>query len=1197
MKKILFGILGLVVVLVAVALVAPSFIDWNRYKAEISERAKAATGRDLVIGGDIRVTLLPAPALIANDVRLANLQGATAPEMARLKSLEVRIAPGPLLTGDIQVTTVLLVDPVIELEALADGRKNWVLAPADQPESAAAKTDPGKAGGGGPDVRLDNFTIENGTIIYRDAASGTVERAEKLNARVAAISLKGPIESSGSLIARGLPLSFDASIGEIVHGRTVPINLSLRAPAGGTKVDINGTLVSLTEAPKFKGKIKGEGSNLARLADAAGMPGLPGFAGQPYGLEGAVVASATGAEVRDLVLRLGESEATGTLDLALGDIPNVAAQIKVNHVNLDKWLAMPPPTAATAEPSAATAEGDGGGRGKATIPLQPARPAAAPAKAKAADGLVIPKDIAASANIVVDAVTFKGALIRQVRASAELAAGEITVSQLAAQFPGGSDVAAFGFVSAAKGTPQFDGEMELTVSDLRSVMDWLGVAPPPVPSDRLRKLTMKSNIAATPAQVQLTNIDVALDASRLTGGITLALRERLSFGASFILDRINLDGYLTEPGAAKPATVKGAPAQPAKEAAAASGAGTSAAAAAAPFAMLEALRSVDASVRLRVDSLVYHKTPVKGVIVDGTLFNGALELREASVDDLAGAKAKISGNVAGFGAIPELKNFLFELRAADTAPLFRLAGIEPPVPPKGLGEVSLKGRADGGLLAPNLKLSAGAAGAALTFEGVISALPTAVIDGTIGVRHGDVSALLRALAIDYRPAGPLGSLVLNAGAKGDADRIALNGIKASVGTAQVQGTATLALGSAKPKVTAVLTAGEITVDPFLPAQRTAALPTPAGDGHSGRPGIIPAAWPLPPAAAARAPLLHTAAAERWSKEALDLSALQAIDADVKLKANAVNYQAYRVENVDLAATLADGVLRMNQLTGTLFGGALRANGTVTTAGVPKVESQVALSGADVGRALAAVAGKQIATGTMEVNADLTTNGRSVAALVDSLAGSGALALRRVEVKGAAQGTAMAGALGVIAGLNQLGGALGGQAQGGGLADVTGTFKIDKGVARSDDLKLNSNLGTGQAKGTVDLPNWTIDVAGEVALAQNVLSQLLAQKTNAPQMLPLHIKGPLDAPNVKLDTSRLPAGGIPLPGVDKLLQKKGIGDVLQQVLPGQQRSGTQGAPQPETPAPQSQEQPPPQAQPQQQKPPRPEDLLKDLFKRR
>ena len=113
------------------------------------------------------------------------------------------------------------------------------------------------------------------------------------------------------------------------------------------------------------------------------------------------------------------------------------------------------------------------------------------------------------------------------------------------------------------------------------------------------------------------------------------------------------------------------------------------------------------------------------------------------------------------------------------------------------------------------------------------------------------------------------------------------------------------------------------------------------------------------------------------------------------------------------------------------------------------------------------------------------------------------------------------------------------------------------------------------------------------LAQNLLGALLAQKANVPQTLPLEIKGALDSPNVKLGGGG-PAG-LPVPGLDRLLDKKGaVGDVLRQIIPGAQapqQAPQQGTTQQGT----TQQQAPTQQQPAEQV--RPEDVLKQLLRRR
>ena len=129
MKKLLIGILAVLLLVVGAVLVIPSLIDWNTYKAEIAERIGAATGRAVTLDGNIDLALLPRPTLSVSGARLANLPGASEPDMVRLRKLDVRVAFMPLLRGRIQVQSVALIEPVIALEVLADGRRNWDFAP------------------------------------------------------------------------------------------------------------------------------------------------------------------------------------------------------------------------------------------------------------------------------------------------------------------------------------------------------------------------------------------------------------------------------------------------------------------------------------------------------------------------------------------------------------------------------------------------------------------------------------------------------------------------------------------------------------------------------------------------------------------------------------------------------------------------------------------------------------------------------------------------------------------------------------------------------------------------------------------------------------------------------------------------------------------------------------------------------------
>src|SRR3546814_19294436 len=78
-KTVLVVVAGLVVLLIAGVLIAPSFVDWNAYKGLIAAAVRDATGRELTIAGDFDLAVLPTPALAQSRVRFARIPGRAHP--------------------------------------------------------------------------------------------------------------------------------------------------------------------------------------------------------------------------------------------------------------------------------------------------------------------------------------------------------------------------------------------------------------------------------------------------------------------------------------------------------------------------------------------------------------------------------------------------------------------------------------------------------------------------------------------------------------------------------------------------------------------------------------------------------------------------------------------------------------------------------------------------------------------------------------------------------------------------------------------------------------------------------------------------------------------------------------------------------------------------------------------------------------
>lgn len=1178
MKKILWLFTGLVVVVAAAVILGPGFVDWNSYKSDISAEVFKATGRTLAIDGDIQVTVIPKPTMIVGGVSLSNAEGAASEKMVSVERAEVEIALAPLLTGRVKIETVRLLAPVIELEQFKNGGNNWSFQPETglAPSSGAANEDQASAGdtpaGGNQTagaIAVDRFTIENGEVTYRDGKTGLVERIEDINADISAVSLLGPMESKGSLKIKGFPVTYQINISEIIQDRTVQFNLNVGVEEGDGKLSLNGALVGLDSNPEFQGQVALSAKRPSDALKALTGNGLPAVINQPFATSAEVTARKDAVNVSQLSVMLGADKITGTLAVVPGDILDIKARLSATKLDLDPWAKAEKTPVKKPE--------------KNTVTLDNENNAAAKPK-PAAKGFSLPDNINASLEFSADAASYNGGLVRNIIVNSELSQGAVTISQLSAEFPGGSDAALFGFLTTENNDLAFEGELESNIGDLRRVLSWLDMDMKSVPKDRLRKISLKTGIKLKQNQLQIENLDLGFDGSKLTGAVTVALRKRLSFGANLTLDKINLEAYLPQSGAVavtkKSSSGSGATGTKTKPSAAAPKAAS----------LLPAfLSEFDANIKARIGSVVYQGERIKKINVDGTLFNGNLDLRNFSVDNLAGATVKTSGKIKSLAKTPVMEGVRLVMKARNTAKLFKILKRKPPIPAKRIGAVAVNVRLDGGLLKPGVKGSIAAAGATIDMNGAMDVLDVAkMIDATIRLRHKKPVRLLKNLGSTYRPKGPVGALDMKTKVQGGTQALTFNNLVLQLGKFNIVGDAKVDLSASRPKIFANLTSNGIVLDAFMPATKKAGLGT-------GEWKIRPASWIVPGSMPAYNSFLRRIAVNlspRWSNDAIDLSAMNSVDADIQLKSPLLTYGKYLVEKADVALLLNAGILNVKKVTANMFGGQLAAVGTINSTG-NIFDMAATMTGANVAAITKTLTGTRAADGMAAFKANLRGQANSVAAMVTSLNGDGNFSVKGVDVRSAAKGSPLAGLFDLILSLNQFGATLGGKA---GKADASASFRMVNGVARSDDFILTSSVANGAATAVVDLPAWKIDASGKVKVSQGLLTTLLASKvTGVLDEIPFSIKGAIDEPDVNIKTGNIGKGiGGAAGGLIKKAPKP-LQGLLQGILGGgQQPQQQQTAPAPggtsnePTPQPQQQQQ-------QQQQNPNPLDIFKNLLK--
>lgn len=1170
MRKTLIAIVGLLVILIAAVLVVPGMIDWNGYKPEIQKAAKDATGRDLRIDGDLSLSILPSPKLSVAGVGLANMAGGSTPEMASLESLDVNVALGPLLSGAIRVTSITLVKPVIVLEKSADGRTNWTF---DTGEAAPAGggTDAGGTGGSGaPAVALDQAVIEDGRLIYRDAATGTEQTVSDVNLTISAAGLQGPFEVDGGVTYQGIPMTLAAAVGALDAGRATSVKLDATGGDGAVKVALSGAL-DMDGGPAFKGRLDVSAPDLEKagaLASAFGAAPPAGLPASAVSIGADVVGSPAAVTASDLVVTLGESRFQGQVTAALDPRISVEATLTGNRLDLDALL--PASSAASAETAPA------GGSGTAPVAGGTASPGTTSPGA-------LPTDIDARLDLKIDAVQYQGGTIRNAQIDVSLRDGVGDLRLATAQLPGGTDVTVIGGVEG-DGPPVFVGRLEAASDNLRATLDWLKVDLSSVPADRLRKAVVSAAIRASSDEIQVSDWTMELDATKAQGGLTLALRDRPAFGLSIAVDRINVDAYLPQDSAAAGGAAAGS---------AGGQAGGNGATDANPLAVLD---TFDANVDIRVGEATVKGIAISKARIDVLLQGGTLTLRNVGVGDAGGAAAKVTGVLRDAARKPSV-DVAFDVTVSDVDRFARLLSTDTPIPAAQLGKVSLTGKAAGDMSDVAVDVRLAAAGGTMDLKGTAKPLTTPptldltykvqhpdtnrlaavlspgaldgvgplgalTVDGTLRSRddgryannivaytggaefllvgnidpfaatpdvkmkvvlkHPDAVKAIRLAVPDYRPrGGNLGAFETSTLFEGPVDNLSLTETKLSAGPIAITGGGSISSNGPRPAIKLALAANRIAVDPWLPPDQ----PTPGG------------------AAPAAAPTAGTGSGGSWSREPIDTSGLSAVDADITMDIVAIEYGSYVVDAAKLIATLKDGALNVSKLAGGMFGGTFDMTAALADRATPEAALTIKVREADVRQAAKTAAETDAVSGILTYDTDLKAKGGSEYELVSNLNGTGSFQVR--------DGTVQGFDLKAFSDrLKELNGAtdfldLSQRALSDGetkFRSLSGTYVVTQGVLRSNDIALDADAAAGKATAVIDLPPRQMDV--------NALARL-SDHPNAPP-IGVRLVGPFDNPRQILDVDEMQRYVVQTLGTRALKQidRSGTVDKIDKLLNGQ-----------------------------------------------
>ena len=195
-RILLFALAGAVGLTVVAAVALFLFFDPNDFRDDISAQVKTATGRDLVIEGDLSLSVFPWIAVNIGRTQLGNAEGFGDEPFLSFEEarLSVRLAP-LLFQQTVSIGTATLDSFSLNLQVAANGSNNWDdLAETGEAAPPAEETADTADTGDMQTLDIAEIQLSDASISFRDAHAGTANTISGLSLATSGIAAGEPFD-------------------------------------------------------------------------------------------------------------------------------------------------------------------------------------------------------------------------------------------------------------------------------------------------------------------------------------------------------------------------------------------------------------------------------------------------------------------------------------------------------------------------------------------------------------------------------------------------------------------------------------------------------------------------------------------------------------------------------------------------------------------------------------------------------------------------------------------------------------------------------------------------------------------------------------------------------------------------------------------------------------------------------------------
>jgi AsmA protein len=372
--RVLGYLAGAIVVLLAAVLFAVRvWVNPNHYKGDLAAVVKQATGRDLQLPGDIKLSVFPWLALEVGPARLDNLPGFGEEPLLAFSHATFRVNFLPLLRRRLEVSRIDVDGLDLRLRRNAGGRGNWQDAPTPAssttgtgairaPQSFASFADLSIRGGrvSYEELSIEHLNLETGSAALHgdipvslsfDVHRGDLSDAISVNAkfdvsadstakqlRLAAVTVRGTLNRPGEDRPIAWELSAPTLAANLAEASAQASGFALSY--AGAHLSGNASAANLFEDLSLKGSVTlaplilrefapRVGMSIPNTRDAKAWSQLSGSADFDY--------ASQAWTLENLRAQLDDTQLQGNLKYSAAEIPALKFDLGVDHIDLDRY--------------------------------------------------------------------------------------------------------------------------------------------------------------------------------------------------------------------------------------------------------------------------------------------------------------------------------------------------------------------------------------------------------------------------------------------------------------------------------------------------------------------------------------------------------------------------------------------------------------------------------------------------------------------------------------------------------------------------------------------------------------------------------------------------------------------------------------------------------------------------------------------